>query len=210
MAYITHRTHTQILKVKKKGNRMTLTLIQKLLTAVVVLTSFYATFIFAVYYDLMRKISKSLFNLLPGLIIFGFGIAAALVFDQPDLIFKQIFPLKSGFARGILGATVFPLIGASIRTLSIIASSTLLIDKMWFYWRSKRLFFIIRMIGVVCMAIIAGNTLFKIIFTDQPTVIKGTTKLNIIGAWAGSILGTLLFLITIMALPHIFGRKKDA
>lgn len=187
---------------------MTLTLIQKLLGAVVVLTSFYATFIFIIYYDLIRPISRSLFNILPGLIIFGFGIAVSFIFSAPDLVFKKIFPLKSGFARGILGASVFPLLEASIRTSTIIGSLSSLIDKTWFYWRQKRLIFLIRMLSVICLTVIAGNTLFKVIFTDQSTIIKGISKLNKIGAWSGSILGSLLLLITIMALPHIVGTKK--
>lgn len=188
---------------------MTLALIQKLLAAVVVLSVFYSTLIFATYYDLMRKISKSLFNILPGLIIFCFGIAVAIFFNSPDLIFQKILPIKSGTAKSILGTTVLPLIGSSIRAMSIFASGTLLIDKMWFYWRDRRLFFAIRMIGIICMIIIAGNTLFKIIFTDQKTIIKGISKLNKIAAYSGTIFGTLLFLITIMAIPHIFGQKKE-
>lgn len=188
---------------------MTLTLIQKLLAATVVLTSFYATFIFVLYYDLIRPISRSIFNLLPGLIIFGFGLAISMLFNSPDLIFKKMLPLKSGFAKGILGASVLPLLGASIRTLGIIASLSSIIDKLWFYWRNKRLFFLIRMVSVICLIIIAGNTLFKIIFTDQKTVMKGINKLNTIGTWSGSILGAIAILVTLLAIPHIFSRKKE-
>ncbi len=188
---------------------MTLALIQKLLMSIVVLTTIYTTFIFIAYHDLVRPISKSLFNLLPGIIIFGLGIAISTLFNRPDLIFQKILPLKSGFAKGILGTTVLPLVAASIRILSIIASFSALIDKMWFYWQSRRLFFLIRMISIICMIVIAGNTLFKIIFTDQSTVAKGITKLNKIGGWSVSVLGALLLLVTIMAIPHIFSRKKE-
>jgi len=97
---------------------MTLTLIQKLLTAIVVLTSIYATLIFAVYHDLIRSISKSLFNLLPSFIIFGLGIAISIVLTKPEMLFAKIFPLKSGFAKGILSSTVLPLVSASIRTVT--------------------------------------------------------------------------------------------
>ena len=174
-----------------------------------VLTSFFLTFIFVVYYDLMRKLNNSLFQLLPGLIIFGFGLSVSIIFGNPALVFKQLFPIKSGFAKTLLGSTVFPLISASARTLGIIGSLSSLIDKMWFYWRQKRLLFIVRMFSIVCMVIIAGNALFKIIFTDPNTVVKGIAKVNTIGAWTGTVLGTLLFLVTIMALPHIFGKKRD-
>jgi len=188
---------------------MTLSLMQKILLSNVILTSFFLTLIFVVYYDLMRKINNSLFQLLPGIILFGFGIAVSILFSSPAIIFKQILPIKSGFAKGILGTTIFPLVSASTRTLSIIGSLSSLIDKVWFYWRQRRLFFIIRMLGVVSMIIITGNTLFKIILTDQSTIAKGVSKLNKIGAWSGSILGIFLFLITIMALPHIFGKKRE-
>ena len=188
---------------------MTLSLMQKILLSNVILTSFFLTFIFVVYYDLMRKINNSLFQLLPGLIIFGFGIAVSILFGAPSLIFKQILPIKSGFAKGILGTVIFPIVAASTRTLSIIGSLSSLIDKMWFYWREKRLFFLIRMLSVICMVIIAGNTLFKIIINDQTTITKGVIRLNKIGAWSGTGLGILLFLITIMALPHIFGKKRE-
>ena len=188
---------------------MTLSLMQKILLSNIVLTSFFLTMIFVVYYDLMRKLNNSLFQLLPGIIIFGFGIAISIIFRSPALIFKQILPIKSGFAKGILGTTVFPLVSAATRTLSIIGSLASLIDKMWFYWRKKRIFFIIRMLSVVSMIIVAGNTLFRLVLTDQRAIAKGVSRLNKIGAWSGTVLGILLFLITIMALPHIFGKKRQ-
>jgi hypothetical protein len=157
----------------------------------------------------MRNINSSLFQLLPGIIIFGFGIAISIIFSTPDLVFKQILPIKSGFAKGILGTVIFPLVSASTRTLSIIGSLSSLIDKMWFYWRQRRLFFIIRMLSVVCMIIIAGNTIFRIIINNPAVIAKGVTRLNKIGAWSGTGLGILLLLITIMALPHIFGKKRE-
>jgi len=64
------------------------------------------------------------------------------------------------------------------------------------------------MTSVIYMIVIAGNTLFKVIFTDQTTVLKGAAKLNTIANWTASVLGTALLLITILALPHIFSRKK--
>ncbi len=146
---------------------------------------------------------------MPAIIIFGFGLAISIALRSPALIFKQLFPVKSGFAKEILASSVFPLISAATRTLSIIGSLSALIDKMWFYWRQKRLYFLVRMISIVCMIIIAGNTVFKIIFTEPSTIIKGVKRVNIIGAWSGTVLGTLLFLVTIMALPHIFGKKRD-
>ena len=188
---------------------MTLSLMQKILLSNVILTSFFLTLIFVVYYDLMRKINNSLFQLLPGIIIFGFGIAVSIIFGSPALVFKQILPIKSGFAKGILGTVIFPLVSAATRTLSIIGSLASLIDKMWFYWRQKRLFFLVRMLSVVCMIIIAGNTLFRIILTNQATITKAVSRLNKIGAWSGTGLGILLFLIAIMALPHIFGKKRE-
>lgn len=188
---------------------MTFSLIQKILLSNVVLTSFFLTLIFAIYYDLMRPINSSLFQLLPGIIIFGFGLAVSILFLNPALIFERILPIKSGFARGILSATIFPLVSASTRTLSIIGSLSLLIDKMWFYWRQKRLFFIIRMLGVISMIIVASNTIFKIILTDQSTIAKSVSMFNTIGAFSGTILGIILLLLTILALPYIFGKKRE-
>jgi hypothetical protein len=188
---------------------MTLALMQKLLMSIVVLTTIYTSLIFIAYHDLVRPISKSLFNLLPGIIIFGLGIALSTLFNRPDLIFQKILPLKSGFAKGMLGTTVLPIVAVSIRILTILGSFSALIDKMWFYWRGRRLFFLIRMISILCMIVVAGNTLFKIIFTDQSRVVKGIAKLQKIGMWSTSILGALLLLVTIMAIPHIFSRKKE-
>lgn len=191
---------------------MTAALVQKVLASIVVLTSLYLTFIFVVHYDLTRRINTSLFQLLPGIIFFSFGIAMSILFKSPDIIFKQILPVKSGFVKSALGATIFPLIGVSIRTMSIVASFSSLIDKMWFYWLKRRLYFLIRLICVICMTIIAGNTLFKIIFVsnDQAAITKAVSKLNAIGAWTSVIFGIILSLITIMALPHIFGKKDAA
>ena len=201
---ITEREH------KTKRMIMTAVLIQKLLAAFVVLTSLYLTFIFVIHYDLTRKLSRSLFHLLPGIIFFGFGIAMSILFNSPDLIFKKILPIKSGFAKGILGNTVLPYIGASIRTMSIIASLSSWIDKMWFYWLSWRIYYLIRLASVIFITIIPGNVLFKIIFvTNQAALTKATAKLNIIGAWAGSILGVLLALITILAIPKFFAKREN-
>ncbi len=189
---------------------MTAVLIQKLLAAFVVLTSLYLTFIFVIHYDLTRKLSRSLFHLLPGVIFLGFGIAMSILFNMPDLIFKKILPIKSGFAKGILGSIVLPYIGASIRTMSIIASLSSWIDKMWFYWLNWRIYYLIRLTSVIFITIIPGNVLFKIIFvTDKAALTKATAKLNIIGAWAGSILGVLLALITILAIPKLFAKREN-
>ncbi len=188
---------------------MTLALMQKLLMSIVILTTIYTSFIFIAYHDLVRSISKSLFNLLPGIIIFGLGIALSTLFNRPDLIFQKILPLKSGFAKGMLGATVLPITAVSIRILSILGSFSALIDKMWFYWRGRRLFFLIRMIPVIGMIIVAGNTLFKIIFTDQSTVTKGIAKLQKISTWSLTSLSVILLLVTVMAIPHIFSKKKE-
>lgn len=188
---------------------MTIAMIQKLVASMVVLTSFFLTFTFVVYYDLMRKLNNSILQLLPGLIIFGFGLAVSIIFGNPALVFKQLFPIKSGFAKTLLGSTVFPLISTTSRTLGIIGGLTSLIDKMWFYWRQERLLFLMRMISIVFMVVIAGNSIFKIIFTDPATIAKRISKVNTIGAWSGTVLGTILFLVTIMALPHIFGKKRN-
>ncbi len=119
---------------------MTLALIQKLLTAIVILTATYTSFIFFTYHDLIRPIGRSIFNLLPGLLVISSGIALSMVLNNPQLLFQSVFPLKSCFAKGILGTTVLPLVGASIRTLSIIGGLSLVIDKIWFYWRNNYLF----------------------------------------------------------------------
>ena len=188
---------------------MTAVLLQKLLVGFVVLTTLYLTFIFVIHYDLTRTLSRSLFHLLPGIIFFGFGIAMSILFKSPELIFKKILPIKSGFAKGVLGGTILPYIGTSIRTMSIIASLSSLIDKMWFYWLNWRIYYLIRLASVIVVSIIPGNVLFKIIFvTDQTAIAKATTKLNTIGAWSGSVLGVLLVLITILAIPKIFGGKE--
>lgn len=188
---------------------MTFTLAQKILAATAILSTVYSTIIFVVYYDLMRPLSKSIAQLLPGLIIFCFGIAASILFNYPNLVFKQFFPVKSGFAKGVIGTVVFPLVGSSIRTITIIGGISALIDKMWFYWRGKRIYFFVRMMSVVSMAIIVGNTLFKFIFTDQKKLVKAISKLNKVGAWAASLLGALLVLVTIMAIPKLFARTPS-
>ena len=188
---------------------MTLTLTQKLMSAIIILTIIYSTLIFLVYYDMMRKLNKSVVQLLPGIIVFCFGIAANSFFKNPDFIFDQLLPIKSGFARGIIGLTIFPFVGASLRTLTVIGGLSLLIDKMWFYWQAQRISFVIRMTSVVAMAIIMGNTLFKFVFSEQKEIPLATKNLNIISASAGSFLGALLLLVTIMAIPHIFAKDES-
>lgn len=188
---------------------MVLTLTQKLLLSNVILTSFFLTFIFVVYYDLMRSLSNAVLQLLPGILIFCFGMVASSIFSTPALIFKYLLPIKSGYARGVLAASIFPLVSAATRALSIIGGCSSFIDKMWFYWRQRRLFFPIRMLGVFSMLLIAGNTLFKIILTDQATIAKGAKNLYKIGTWLGTILGIVLFLITLLSLPRLFRRQEE-
>jgi hypothetical protein len=188
---------------------MTAALVQKILAAFVILTATYSACIFAVHYDLTRKLSKSLFHLLPGIIFFGFGIAISIVFGSPTFFFKRIFPIKSGFAKGMVGGYILPYISASIRTMTIIASLTSLIDKMWYYWLNWRIYYIVRLISVVLITIIPVNVLFKLIFAnDQATLTNATTKLNVVGAWTGSILGVLLTLLTILAIPKLFSKQN--
>lgn len=189
---------------------MTAALFQKILASLVLLTALYSAFIFAVHYDLTRKISKSLFHLLPGIIFFGFGIAISILFNSPTFFFKRILPIKSGFAKGIVGGIILPYIGTSIRTMTIIASLISLIDKMWYSWLSWRIPYIFRLIFVVLITIIPVNVLFKLIFNNnQSVLVKATSKLNVIGAWTGSLLGVLLALLTILAIPKLFAKKQQ-
>lgn len=189
---------------------MTAALMQKILASLVILTALYSAFIFAVHYDLTRKLSRSLFHLIPGIIFFGFGIAVSILFNSPGFFFKRILPIKSGFAKGIVGKLILPYIGTSIRTMSIIASLTSLIDKMWFYWLNWRIYYIVRLICIVLITIIPVNVLFKLIFAnDQATLTNSTTKLNVIGAWTGSILGVLLVLLSILAIPQLFSKNNE-
>lgn len=188
---------------------MTAALMQKLLASLVILTALYSTFIFAVHFDLTRRLSRSFFHLLPGIIFFTFGIAVSILFKSPVFFFKRILPLKSGFAKGIVGGVILPYIGTSIQTMSIIASLTSLIDKMWFYWLHWRIYYLARLVSVVLITIIPVNVLFQLIFvSDQVELVKATTKLNAIGAWAGSILGIVLTLLTILATPQLFSKNN--
>ena len=74
---------------------------------------------------------------------------------------------------------------------------------------AQRIPFVIRMTSVVAMAIIMGNTLFKFVFSEQKEIPLATKNLNIISASAGSFLGALLLLVTIMAIPHIFAKDES-
>lgn len=188
---------------------MTLTLIQKLLISVVSLTTFYLAFIRLLQYDLTRPISRSIFQVIPGFFMLGLGVAISYVMANPSLIFNTVLPLKSGFAKGVLSTTVFPLIAASVRAMSIIACITAFIDKFWFYWRNTRLLYLFRLASLIGMTIIAGNTLFKIIFASQPELKEGICQLDIVSWWLAASLGTVLFIVIIMATPQIFTKKSD-
>ena len=188
---------------------MTLTLIQKLLISVVTLTSFFLIFIGLLHYDLTRKINKSIFQLVPGIIMFVLGIVLSNLLLNPQTIFKTIMPLKSGFAKGVLGSTVFPLIASTVRTMSIIACLTSFIDKFWYYWRSHRLIFIFRLIISISLTIIAGNTLFSIIFFNQKQLCAQILLINRIGFWASVTLGVILLLILILSAPSFFRKRKQ-
>lgn len=188
---------------------MTAALMQKLLISMIVLTSFFLTFIFCTYYDLVRPIGNSLFQLIPGILFFLIGIATGALFCSPTFIFNQICPIKSGFAKELIGTTIFPLVSATARTLSIIAGLSSLLDKMWFYWRQQRIFLLARLLSVICMLIIAGNAVFTIIAADQSIVLKNVTKINYIGTRTGIFLGAVFLLITILALPYLCGKKRS-
>ncbi len=187
---------------------MTLTLIQKLLMSVVILTSFYLMYITALYYDLSRRINKSILQFIPGILMFVLGIAISRLLNNPSYLFQTILPLKSGFAKGVLSTTVLPFIATSIGTLSIIACLTSLIDKCWFFWRSTRINYFFRLLSAIGMTIIAGDSLFKIIFADQKQLVAATKNLKILSYGIGVTLGSICILVAIVALPHLFTKEK--
>ena len=184
-------------------------LVQKLLISTIALTAFYFAFITALHYDLTRKITNSLWQIIPGILIFVMGIFISQMLTDPDYVFKYLFTIKSGFAKGALGPNL-PLIVASVRAMSIIACFTALIDKMWFFWRKGRLLYIVRLFVTIFMSIIAGNTLFVIVFGSVKETAKAVIRLNTVSAGAGSILGLIFLLVTILAIPLIFDTKQTS
>lgn len=184
-------------------------LVQKLLVSTISLTAFYFAFIIALHYDLTRKITNSLLQLIPGILIFMMGIFISQMLTDPTYVFSTLFPIKSGFAKGTLGPTL-PLIVASVRAMSIIACFTALIDKMWFFWRKERLSYIVRLLVTIFMTIIAGNTLFTMIFTPPNKLDGAINRLNAVSAAAGTLLGLIFLILTILAIPHIFDTKKSS
>ena len=189
---------------------MTLTLIQKLLMSIATLTSFYLLYIVALYRDLTRTISKSIFQFIPGIIMFVLGVAISRLLSNPSILFQTILPLKSGFAKGVLSTTVLPFIAASIQTLSIIACLTSLIDKCWFFWRSSRINYLFRLLSAIGMTAIAGDALFKIIFADQKKLIEATKQLALTSYGIGAFLGCIFIITAILAIPHIFSSEKKS
>ncbi|SRR5579872_764164 len=184
-------------------------LVQKLLMSTIALTLFYSTFITALHYDLTRRITNSFWQVIPGILIFVMGIVFSQILTNPDYVFDNIFSIKSGFARGALGPTL-PLIAASVRVMSIVACLTALIDKMWFFWRKERLLYIVRLLVSIFMSIIAGNTLFVMIFNTPKTLTETISRLNTISAGTASVLGVIFILLTILAIPHLFDKKQTS
>lgn len=184
-------------------------LVQKLLISVIALTGFYFAFITALHYDLTRRITNSLWQIIPGILIFIMGIVISQVLTDPDYVFKNLFTIKSGFAKGALSPTL-PLVVASVRAMSIIACFTALIDKMWFFWRKGRLLYIVRLFVTIFMSIIAGNTFFVMIFGGPKDITKAISRLNTISAGASAVLGLIFLLVTILAIPHIFDKKETS
>jgi hypothetical protein len=182
-------------------------LVQKLLMSTIALTGFYFAFITILHHDLTRKLTNSLWQIIPGILIFIMGIFISQVLTNPSYVFDILLPIKSGFARGALGPTL-PLIAASVWAMSIVAGLTALIDKMWFFWRKGRLSYIVRLLVTIFMSIIAGNTLFVLISNTPKTLAESINRLNAVSAGAGSLLGLILLLVTILAIPHIFEKKE--
>ena len=193
-----------------KGIIMTVALLQKLMTSVVILTTFFALYIYALHTDLTRKINKSILQLVPGILMFMVGVFVARVLNNPEYIFKTILPIKSGFAKSILGTTMLPLIAASIRLMSIIACLTALIDKCWYFWRTTRINYFFRLLSTICMTIVAGNTLYKIIFTDKIERIYTTAKFITLSYWVGLGLGSVFVLVAILAVPNLLPGKQES
>ena len=179
---------------------------QKLLASSMMLTAFFVIFVTLLHYDLTRKITKSLWQLIPGILILVFGIFMNYMLTDPAYVFTHLFPIKSGFARGALSLTL-PMIVSAVKTMSIIACLTALIDKMWFFWLNERLAYLVRLFVSIFMGIIAGNTLFKITFSSPKELASSTARLKVLSTWSGTILGIILLLVTIMAIPHIFKKK---
>lgn len=175
---------------------------QKLIASVILLTVLYSTLIFITYYDLMRAIGRSLMQLLPGIAMLAFGAITNAIFLNPSFVFENLLPIKSGFAKGIIGTTIFPYVGASLGVLTIISGFSLLIDKIWFYWHTLRIPFLIRMLSVAAMVIITVDVLFNFIYIDLKELPDQTSKLSAIGIAAGVFLSVLLLLIILGGLSH--------
>lgn len=190
---------------------MTGALVQKILASVVILTSIYLTFIFSVHYDLTRKISTSVFQIFPALMFFGFGYILSYLFTNPSFVFKQLLPIKSGFAKSALSSSIFPLLAGSFSAMTAIGGFGTLIDKLWFYWLSRRFFYFIRLIPTICMGIVAGNTLFKIIFqADQSAAIQESiTKFSQIATWTTTVCSIIALLLIILIIPRLFAKKLE-
>lgn len=189
---------------------MTAVLFQKILASVVILTTFFALYINALHFDLTRKINKSLLQLIPGILMFTFGVIIARILNDPSYIFKTVLPIKSGFTKSFLGAAIFPLIAASVRLMSIIACLTALIDKCWYFWRTNRINYFFRLLSTICMSIVAGNTMYKIIFTDQTERLYTAKKFVTLSYWVGLGLGSICILVVILAVPNLLHRKKES
>ena len=187
---------------------MNTVLLQKILISVVTLNTFYLVYIFALLFDLRRHINRSLFQLLPGALMFGIGMVISYVLSDPKLVFQYIFPIKSGFIKGALGTIHLPLIAASVRTMSVVTCLTAFIDKFWFFWRRKRIIFLFRMLIIIGLTIITGNTLFNIIMMDQKQLCKQIIVMNKIEFWSSITLGSILLIIVILATPTFFRQDK--
>lgn len=187
---------------------MNANLIRKLMISIVSLTTYFLVFIAAFHRDMTRPLSRSIAQLLPGLLMIFVGVAGSYVIGDPEF-FKSLLIIKSGFARKILGSTLVPLICNAMYGMSIIGGQFTIIDKLLFYLRHRRMPYTITLGAVVGLTSIGAITLIVTILGSQPLIISTSEHMYTICTAVGVALAAINgVLIGANALKYI--RSKTS
>ncbi len=188
---------------------MNAALIQKLLISIAGLTAIYLTFINVLHQDLIRKISRSFAQLIPGILLVAAAFILSKILRNPELVFKYLLPIKSGTGRKIIGTNLLPLIAESIYTIGIITGLTAIIDKLLYFWRKKRLPYLLSLIIIILSTIIAAAALLAVISGEAGVTTRRTEQLHIVRLIATNILGITALILTIINITKLIGAKKQ-
>lgn len=187
---------------------MNAALLKKLLLSIAGISYLYAAFIFAFFYDMTRHITKSLKQIIPGILIIVTGIAINRVLTDPMLL-TDVLQIKSGFIKKAICSTIIPLLGASILTIGVTSGLLAIFDKLLYIAFGQRFPYLLTLVITTVLTIGSISSLLIIAEGDQDLTYIAVKTCKEIRESCEVILITAIIVVLIIAtIMHIMQSRK--